>query len=219
MNIVCVPGLWLGGWSWTDVAVVLRRAGHRVATPTLPGLDSPEDPRGGITLATHVQIIASIVKRWSSPVAVIGHGHAARIAWSVAAQHPDLISPLVLVDPAPVTEADRNSFLVSVDGIEIPVPSWEELAAARPAWTKDIDRAIWDRWRSRAVPQPVGTLGTDSALAAAVDCEALVLDGTGVGGAWPEATVIELAGGHWPQLTRPQELAALLLNILPPPRQ
>ena len=35
---VLVPGAWLGGWAWNDVAARLRAVGHDVYPVTLTGL-------------------------------------------------------------------------------------------------------------------------------------------------------------------------------------
>jgi pimeloyl-ACP methyl ester carboxylesterase len=43
-TFVLVTGAWHGGWAWRPVAERLRRAGHRVLTPTLPGLHDGDDP-------------------------------------------------------------------------------------------------------------------------------------------------------------------------------
>jgi len=37
--IILVPGFWLGGWAWGEVAGLLRADGHDVTALTLPGLD------------------------------------------------------------------------------------------------------------------------------------------------------------------------------------
>lgn len=41
---VLINGAWHGGWAWRPVAEQLRAAGHRVLTPTLPGLHDGDDP-------------------------------------------------------------------------------------------------------------------------------------------------------------------------------
>ncbi len=41
---VLISGAWHGGWGWRPVAQHLRAAGHRVLTPTLPGLADGDDP-------------------------------------------------------------------------------------------------------------------------------------------------------------------------------
>lgn len=42
-----VPGFWLGGWAWDDVAGPLRAAGHQVDAVTLPGLAGLPHVTGG----------------------------------------------------------------------------------------------------------------------------------------------------------------------------
>jgi hypothetical protein len=41
-SIVLVPGAWLGGWSWRDVARRLCLDGHEVQPATLTGLGDRE---------------------------------------------------------------------------------------------------------------------------------------------------------------------------------
>jgi pimeloyl-ACP methyl ester carboxylesterase len=43
-TFVLINGAWHGGWAWRPVAQHLRAAGHRVLTPTLPGLSDGDDP-------------------------------------------------------------------------------------------------------------------------------------------------------------------------------
>jgi len=43
-TFVLITGAWHGGWAWRPVAQQLRAAGHRVLTPTLPGLHDGDDP-------------------------------------------------------------------------------------------------------------------------------------------------------------------------------
>lgn len=43
-TFVLITGAWHGGWAWRPVAEHLRAAGHRVLTPTLPGLHDGDDP-------------------------------------------------------------------------------------------------------------------------------------------------------------------------------
>jgi hypothetical protein len=59
---VLVPGAWLDGWCWRDVAAPLRAAGHTVVGATLTGLGerahliNPE-----ISLETHVSDIVGLL--------------------------------------------------------------------------------------------------------------------------------------------------------------
>ena len=39
MDFLLIPGAWLGGWVWDEVADILRAKGHRVFSITLTGMD------------------------------------------------------------------------------------------------------------------------------------------------------------------------------------
>jgi len=55
--IVLVPGFWLGAWAWDEVAEALRADGHDVTAVTLPGLESADADRSGVTMEDHVSKI------------------------------------------------------------------------------------------------------------------------------------------------------------------
>ncbi|MDQ3734357.1 MAG: alpha/beta hydrolase, partial [Actinomycetota bacterium] len=57
MDIILIPGLWLDGSSWSEVAPALEQAGHRVRALTLPGLESVNADRSGIRLKDHVDAV------------------------------------------------------------------------------------------------------------------------------------------------------------------
>ena len=65
--IILVPGFWLGAWAWDEVAEILRADGHDVTALTLPGLESAETDRSGITLADHVDAIVNAVGAADAP--------------------------------------------------------------------------------------------------------------------------------------------------------
>ena len=77
--IVLVPGFWLGAWAWGEVAATLRADGHQVTAITLPGLESVEADRSGITFADHVDAICDAVSEQSGAMhhgrklSVVGH--------------------------------------------------------------------------------------------------------------------------------------------------
>lgn len=58
MDIILIPGLWLDSSSWEKVVPVLEHAGHRTHPITLPGMESREADRSGITLRDHVDAIS-----------------------------------------------------------------------------------------------------------------------------------------------------------------
>ena len=70
---VLVTGAWHGGWAWRAVAESLRASGHRVLTPTLPGLADGDDPTQH-SLADVVDHVAGLIERHDLTDAVlVGH--------------------------------------------------------------------------------------------------------------------------------------------------
>jgi pimeloyl-ACP methyl ester carboxylesterase len=61
-TFVLINGAWHGGWAWRPVAEHLRAAGHRVLTPTLPGLHDGDDPTR-YHLVDVVDAIVDLVER------------------------------------------------------------------------------------------------------------------------------------------------------------
>ena len=59
---VLVPGAWIGGWVWADVARELRRQGHDVYPLTLTGLGERAHLAGpSVDLDTHVNDIVGLL--------------------------------------------------------------------------------------------------------------------------------------------------------------
>jgi hypothetical protein len=63
VNIVLVPGLWLDGQSWNEVVTPLEAPGHTAHPMTLPGMESPEADRSGITLRDRVDAVIEVVDK------------------------------------------------------------------------------------------------------------------------------------------------------------
>jgi pimeloyl-ACP methyl ester carboxylesterase len=61
-TFVLITGAWHGGWCWRPVAQHLRALGHRVLTPTLPGLHDGDDPTG-LHLSDVVDAVVELVDR------------------------------------------------------------------------------------------------------------------------------------------------------------
>src|SRR5690606_31382205 len=59
MDVVLVPGILLDASLWDAVVPALRAAGHRPHPMTLPGLESREADRAGITLRDHVAAVVA----------------------------------------------------------------------------------------------------------------------------------------------------------------
>jgi pimeloyl-ACP methyl ester carboxylesterase len=103
---VLVPGAWLGGWAWRDVAAYLRTRGHDVYPITLTGLgERVHLARPEIDLETHIADVVNTMQ-WNDLDGVIlaGHSYAGSVITGVADRVPDRVDHLVYVDSAPLTD-------------------------------------------------------------------------------------------------------------------
>ncbi|MDN5857829.1 MAG: alpha/beta hydrolase, partial [Pseudonocardia sp.] len=84
-TFVLVTGAWHGGWAWRPVAEHLRAAGHRVLTPTLPGLHDGADPTR-FHLSDTVDAIVDLVEREDlHDVTLVGHSWGGYVVTGAAA--------------------------------------------------------------------------------------------------------------------------------------
>jgi pimeloyl-ACP methyl ester carboxylesterase len=123
---VLVPGFWLGAWAWDDVVAALRADGHDVTAITLPGLESPDADRSGITLSDHVEAICQTVIAKGTPVVLAVHSGAGVPGYAASDRIPDRLAAMVYVDSGPAARALDAAF----DATELPLPSWPEMEAA-----------------------------------------------------------------------------------------
>src|SRR5688500_16347716 len=123
--IVLVPGFWLGAWAWDEVAEELRAEGHDVTALTLPGLDSVDTDRSGITISDHVDAIADAVRAADAPVVLAVHSGSGFPGYAASDSVAERIAAMVYVDSAPGKGAMDPDF----EGVEKPMPSAEELAS------------------------------------------------------------------------------------------
>jgi pimeloyl-ACP methyl ester carboxylesterase len=225
-RVVLVPGFWLGGWAWDEVAAVLRADGHDVTALTLPGLDSVEAKRAGITMSDHVDAICDTIREAGAPVVLVVHSGAGAPGYAASDRVPELIAAMVYVDTGPAKGALDPEF----DDVEKPLPSPEELAAEENL--DGLSEEQLETFRQRAVPQPGAILREAAVLAndarldvpSTVVCTGFTSDeykaALEKGYAFlaglaelRDVTWIDLPTSHWPMWSRPQELAAIIGDV------
>ena len=227
MDVVLIPGFWLDGASWDDVAAPLRDAGHTVHALTLPGLESREADRSRIGLRDHVDAVVAVVDSLPHPVVLVGHSGGGAIAYAVADARPDAVARVVYVDSGPLGDGGViNDELPVVNG-EIPLPDWDVFEEEDLV---DLDDALRERFRAIAIPEPAAVAADRQVLgdprrydvpATVICCEfpaemmrELMAKGHPYVAELARLTdyeLVDLPTGHWPQLTRPRELASEIL--------
>ncbi|MFD1537263.1 alpha/beta fold hydrolase [Nonomuraea guangzhouensis] len=233
-NYVLIPGFWLGAWAWEQVAQQLREAGHEVRPVTLTGLAeragelSPE-----IGIETHIADILAAMDGLDD-VILVGHSGANVPVTAVADRHPERLRRIVYIDTAPLPSGmavidfndpdTQKAWRTQVgDGYALDVPHFEQGDGQFAGLTDEHLALI----RAKATPQPWGaaiqsiprpeqipptpkTMITSTMPLAVI--RQLIDSGNPLFApiASPEWTFTELPTGHWPMLSRPADLAALL---------
>ncbi|HEY8599973.1 MAG TPA: alpha/beta hydrolase [Thermomicrobiales bacterium] len=174
-TFVLVPGFWLGGWAWRDVAAPLRAAGHTVYTPSLTGLgERVHLASPAVNLETHITDIVNLLHfEELHDVILLAHSGAMQAVTGAADRVPERIARLVYLDTGPLPngmpQADfgppeqraRDEQIVAEqgDGWRLPFPGLDTLS--QQASLAGIDEVTRGRMRALAVPMP-WSLATDT---------------------------------------------------------
>ena len=228
MDIILIPGFWLNGNSWNEVAPGLRAAGHRVTPLTLPGLESVDADRTAITLQDHIAAVVAAVDASPQPVILVGHSGGGPIAWAAVDARPDKVTRVVFVDSGPQSNGSPiNPDLPVVDS-EVPLPDWSVFDDADLI---DLTDELRERFRAIAIPEPARVTSDPFVLTddrrfdvpvTVVCCEFTsgLLRHWLDAGEFPELAstknyeLVDLPTGHWPQFTRPADLALEILRAV-----
>lgn len=222
-DIVLIGGLWLRASVWDEVARLLTGLGHRPHVVDLPGTSAP-DP--GVTLQDQVDAVVSAVDRCERPL-VVGHSAACTLAWLAADARPEAISSVALIGGFPSADGDTYAAFFPVEDGLMAFPGWEPFAGPD---SDDLDDATKAAVAADTVPVPGGVATgtvhlTDDrryAVPVAMVCPEYSPDDARAwvaSGDLPELTrvtaldYVDIDSGHWPMISRPDALAALLDDL------
>src|SRR5262245_128301 len=224
--IVLVPGFWLGAWAWDEVAGLLRAGGNDVTALTLPGLESADADRSGITLADHVDAIVDAVEAADAPVVLAVHSATGFSGYAASDRVPEKIAAMVYVDTAPGIAPLDPSFTDA----EKPLV-WSDIEAEENL--DGLTEEQKETFRRRAVPVPGGVLrGTaeltndarrdipSTLIATGFPSERVRAAARDHDWAWlrglrelRDVTWLDLPTSHWPMWSRPNDLAAIIASV------
>lgn len=233
MDIVLVPGFWLTADSWAPVLPALQRTGHTVHPLTLPGKRPGEheaDSATRIGLADHIEATIAVVDSLPHPLTLVGHSGGGAIIHGVVDARPHAVSRAVYVDSGPLADGACINPDLPATGGWIPFPGWEAFEDADLRDMTPPARAAFD---ALAVPEPAGVAQDAMRLTnparydvpvTVICCEfpASMMREL-MTAAHPYAaelarcrdvTLLDLPTGHWPQLTRPTDLEAMLVEVI-----
>jgi pimeloyl-ACP methyl ester carboxylesterase/uncharacterized damage-inducible protein DinB len=237
VDIILVPGLWLDGSSWADVTPTLEKAGHRAHPLTLPGMESRATDRSRIRLRDHVDATVAAIDAIdpnAGKVVLVGHSAGAGIAYAAIDARPDRVARAVFVGGFPVGDGNALADGFPVANGEAPLPEW---SAFEDEDLADLDDAGRARFRERAIPSPEHVMrdpqrlsGDERRLDVPVTVISTEFSSDALRG-WiakemppvqeftklHDVTYVDLPTGHWPQFTRPEDLARAILDAIAKP--
>jgi pimeloyl-ACP methyl ester carboxylesterase len=230
---VLVHGAYCGGFVWSKVARLLRKAGHDVYAPTLTGLGERVNlAHRGIDLDTHITDIVNVLEYEDlRRVILVGQSYAGMVISGVAARLPKRLAHLVYLDAA-----------VPEDGEAITFYAGQAEAGLREKWERMLAEGTWSLSPgerppddplagvvSRSAPQPLQTYlqPIEHANPSAVGLDCTFIYCTGEKSQRSDAMTRisrdrarargwryrEFPAGHAALWTSPDETAALLLEV------
>lgn len=239
-NFLLVHGAWHGGWCWRRVVDALHAQGHRAHAVTLTGLGERAHLMSSlITLETHITDVTGLIEAEELDDVVLAvHSYAGMLGTAVADRMPQRLRHLVYVDavvPRPgeswssthasVTREARLAAAKNSPDYSFPAPDPAVfgLEAADHAWVQRRQTPHpghtyqaplhFDPARVASVPRTFidcvkPRLGTIDSIRPRVR-DANFWDGAWVGGGGIRVT--ELATGHDPMVSAPEDLTRLLV--------
>jgi pimeloyl-ACP methyl ester carboxylesterase len=226
-----VPGAWLGGWCWREVATDLRAGGHTVIAATLTGLGERAHLLSPlIGLRTHVADVVGLLRyRDLHEVILIGHSYGGTVITAVAEQAPDRIQRLVYLDASVPGDGESNNDVI---GPEMAAQLRAAAMSAGEGWhvppapyvVTGLSDALRPWVEERLTPHPLRAFDDPVDLRSA---EAAALKRAFIRSSL-QSTLYErlinrareagwycrdLKGGHYPMLTEPHAVAAALTEL------
>ncbi|WP_127508144.1 alpha/beta fold hydrolase [Actinoplanes solisilvae] len=219
-QIVLAGGLWLDDSVWDAVVSELDGLGRTAVPVALPA---------GATATLDDQVAAVLAAVDASPgkSVVVGHSAACTLAWLAADARPERVSTVVLIGGFPNGDGQAYADFFPIEDGAMPWPGWEPFEGPDSA---DLDEQARAEFTRRAVPVPEGVAKGVVRLRdeRRYDVPVVLIcpEFTPAqarewiaSGDLPELAgvkqldLVDLDSGHWPMLTRPAELAALLAKL------
>jgi pimeloyl-ACP methyl ester carboxylesterase len=226
-TFVLIHGSYQGGWIWNPVAMRLRAAGHQVYAPTLDGCaERKSQIRAGITTETQAEEVAQMLfYRDLHDVVLAGTSSGGMVVCRVAELMRERLSRLVFVDALALLDGEKIRDIVTrstaVAGGLTAGPSREDAANRLFA---DLDPATKEWALERYTQHPAAAYTQGVVLdkfwdmpweASVIWCKQAQNPGEAHQRRTAEklqAPFFELDTGHYPMLSMPAELTALILK-------
>ncbi len=98
-TFILVHGAWQGAWAWSRVTPLLEAAGHTAVAVDLPGNGRDDTAAGDVTTMMYAEHVATLIdaatKTEDGPVILVGHSMGGTVAAQTSELRPDAISVAV----------------------------------------------------------------------------------------------------------------------------
>lgn len=229
-DAILVHGWMVSGAVYDDLVAALDVTGLRLIIPDLRGSGGSGKPDGGYTLQRYAEDVIAVADAVGSQrFVVVGHSMGGQIAQLLAATHPERVSGLAVLCSVPAAgmplpddaralfrgSAGSRGMQATILGLackQLTEPSRERLLDDAATVAAAAIEQAFDAWtaggfaeRLHAIKAPTLVLGTDDPfLPPDFLRQSIVQPIAG-------ARLAVLPGpGHYPQVERPRETAALL---------
>lgn len=239
-TFILVHGAWQGSWAWEMIVPRLNAAGHDAIAVDLPGNGRDSTPPKEVTLDLYAAHVARIVDAVSGPVVLVGHSMGGMTVAQTCELRPDRMAlaiylcAFVLPDGMSVIEFYDTYLQPWMRGAHARVTydqekmcsSIDPLSAAE-VFYHQADRSLADAAARRLTPQPEGARRSRIHLTSerfgriprvyieARDDHSVHLP---LQRQMQELTTFLATYGldsdHAPQLSQPDQLADLLVNVV-----
>ena len=202
----------------------LEQVGHRTHPITLPGMESKDADRSGITLRDHVDAVIRAIDSIdpsAGKVVLVGHSAGAGIVHGAVDARPDRVARAVYIGGFPAGHGEALADGFPAENGEVPLPDWQDFSEED---LRDLDDQMRAEFRERAIPVPERVTRDPVQLSnerrydvpVTVICpeftSEMLKSRLGQGqvselGRVRNVEYVDLPTGHWPQFTRPDDLA------------
>lgn len=236
-SFVLVHGAFQDASSWNAVAERLGAADHDVVAVDLPGRDATGAAAKAVSLDDYVARVADAFSAADEPVVLVGHSFGGMTISAVAERMPDRIERLIYVaaylprsgesmEALALSDGDNqfteSTFVVAKDYSHAEILEADRVRVFAPT----ADSAQAAAVVASMIREPLGPIGTPVTLSEArfgsvpkafirtlrdgtvsTPLQTMMIDRAGI------TEVRDIDTGHAPYLTRPDALAALILDL------
>jgi pimeloyl-ACP methyl ester carboxylesterase len=194
-------------------------------------MESKDADRSAVTRRDHIDAVVDVIDSIdpaAGKVVLVGHSASGAIAHAAVDARPDRVARVIYVGGFPTGDggADPGGY-PAVNG-EVPLPDWSDFDDQDLV---DLDDKLRAAFRERAIPSPARATQDPQRLSderrydvpvtvISTEFTSELLQGWIKQGLAPvqeftkirDVEYVDLPTGHWPQFTRPEELARAILR-------